>query len=116
MGHWLNSVAFQAPRAPFALCGTHKDELESADTQLIEANRLVHAYIEDMYIVKDGIMKNILQPPKEGTTSQWFFAVDSKSRKTVDGKVSDPVIIQLRDALQRAVALDDRQVTGFPLL
>ena len=114
MGHWLNSIAFQAPRAPFVLVGTHKDELESAHTQLTEAQRLVHAYIKDMHIAgEDGIIKNIRKPPKEGTTSPWFFAVDSKSRKVFDGKVSDPAIIQLRDALQEAVALDDRQVKGL---
>ena len=117
-GEWLNNIAFQAPDAPLVLVGTHKDELESAQTQLPEAQRLLHAYMKDMFVTgEEGILKN-LRRPTEGGQKQWFFAVDSKVREEVAAtrlKSSDEGIIGLRSAIHEAVMNDTREVKGLCL-
>jgi len=116
LGDWLNVVAFQAPSAPVILVGSHKDELESEDTQLREAQTLVRGHLEGMYIKQMGIIEQICQPPKKDNKLQWFFAVDSKSRETIAGKglqSSDPVMGQIRKALHQAVIKDNRKVKGL---
>ena len=115
-GEWLNNIAFQAPDAPLLLVGTHKDELQSAHTQLPEAQRLLHTYMKDMFVTGEGgILKNIRRPI-EGGKKQWFFAVDSKSRETISAtqvKSSDEGVSQLRSAIHEAVVTDSREVKGL---
>ena len=115
-GEWLNNIAFQAPDAPLLLVGTHKDELQSAHTQLPEAQRLLHTYMKDMFVTGEGgILKNIRRPT-EGGKKQWFFAVDSKSRETISAtqvKSSDEGVSQLRSAIHEAVVTDRREVKGL---
>ena len=114
-GEWLNTIAFQAPDAPLVLVGTHKDELESAHTQVPEAQRLLHEYMKDMFATgEEGILKN-LRRPTEGDQKQWFFAVDSKIREenaATGLKSSDEGIIGLRSAIHEAVMNDSRKVKG----
>ena len=115
-GKWLNSIAFQGPDAPLFIIGTHKDELESADEQLPEAQHLIHTYMKEMFVTgEEGITKNIRRPT-EGGQKQWFFAVDSKSRETIAAtqvKSSDEGVSQLRSAIHEAVVTDRREVKGL---
>ena len=115
-GKWLNSIAFQGPDAPLFIVGTHKDELESPDEKLPEAQQLIHKYMKDMFVTgEEGITKNIRRPT-EGGQKQWFFAVDSKSREAIaetELKSSDEGIINLRRAIQEAVQNDRRMVKGL---
>ena len=98
------------------IVGTHKDELESADEQLPEAQHLIHTYMKEMFVTgEEGITKNIRRPT-EGGQKQWFFAVDSKSREAIaetELKSSDEGIINLRRAIQEAVQTDRRLVKGL---
>ena len=115
-GEWLNNIAFQAPDAPLVLVGTHKDELKSPQTELPEAQRLLHAYMKDMFVAgEEGFLKNIRRPTEGG---QWFFAVDSKSREETAAtglKSNDEGIIGLRSAIHEAVLTDNRTVKGLCL-
>ena len=98
------------------LVGTHKDELDSEGTQLREARELIAEHLEGMYIKRMGIIEQICQPPKQNHKLQWFFAVDSTSRENIVGKglqCGDPVMGQIRSALQEAVKNDNRKVTGL---
>ena len=99
------------------LVGTHKDELESAQTQLPQAQRLLHDHMKGMFVTgENGILKN-LRRPTEGGQKQWFFPVDSKIREEISAtrlKSSDEGIIGLRSAIHEAVQNDTRKVKGLP--
>ena len=103
----------QAPGAPVLLVGTHKDELVDASAEkLSEAQAIIANHISDMNMAKKTEIIAHIQRPSE---RDWFFAVDSKSRKTIAGTVqcSDPTIGEIRSALDQVVAKDDRKVEGL---
>ena len=112
MAHWINTIAVKAPEAPVLLVGTHKDELEDADAELSQAQTLITEFLNKLHLAKH-IIPNLRRP----SVSEWFFAVDSKSRREAgaDGTVepSDPMIAKFRRTLEEAVANDDRKVTGW---
>ena len=112
MAHWINTIAVKAPEAPVLLVGTHKDELTDADAELSQAQTLLTDFVNNLSLAKN-IIPNIRKP----SASEWFFGVDSKSRRETgdDGAVecSDPMIAKFRRTLEEAVANDDRKVTGW---
>ena len=86
--------------------------------QIAKAQSLVGEYIAGMHM-RETIVNQIRRPQKDGSL-QWFFAVDSKSRETVAETVtgtgvrsSDPVIEEIRSALQNAIESDNRKVAGL---
>ena len=113
MAHWLNTIAVKAPEAPVLLVGTHKDELTDADAELSQAQTLLTDFLNKLPLAKKSIIPNLRRP----SGSEWFFAVDSKSRRETgaDGAVecSDIMIAKFRSTLEEAVTKDDRKVTGW---
>ena len=111
-GHWLNSIAVKAPEAPLLFVGTHKDELEDEPAALDQAQKILIEFLN--HIPLPGILKHIQQP----SDGKWFFAVDNKSRDTIAGggvRTSDLSVGEIRSALQKIVANDNRQVPGLSL-
>ena len=95
------------------LVGTHKDQVEDPHAALLgKAQELVAGYITDMHIAKETtISQHISKPAKR----KWFFAVDSRSRKTIAGKVrsSDGTLAEVRNEMKQVVKKDKRKVTGL---
>ena len=111
-GHWLNSIAVKAPEAPLLFVGTHKDELEDKPAALQEAQEILTNFLNRIRL--PGILKRIQQP----SDGKWFFAVDNKSRDTIAGggvRTSDLSVGEIRSALEKIVANDNRQVPGLSL-
>ena len=113
-GHWLNSIAVKAPEAPLLFVGTHKDELEDEPAALDQAQKILTDFLNRISISLPGIVERIQQP----SDGRWFFAVDNKSRDTIAGggvRTSDLSVGEIRSALQKIVANDNRQVPGLSL-
>ena len=113
-GHWLNSIAVKAPEAPLLFVGTHKDELEDEPAALDQAQKILTDFLNRISISLPGIVERIQQP----SDGRWFFAVDNKSRDTIAGggvRTSDLSVGEIRSALEKIVANDNRQVPGLSL-
>ena len=80
------------------------------DAKLREAQNLLQHLLNNIILAKK-IIPNIEKP----SDSEWFFAVDSKSRQhDSEGGVecSDPEIAKLRLALENVVEKDKREIKG----
>ena len=121
IGHWLNSVALEAPEAPVFLVGTHKDKLKKKlktvtfqgnkyrQKKLLQAQKILADFLPGMFVAKTTqIIQNLQRP----SAQEWFFAVDNKSRKW-SGHCKDLTIRNLRDKLQNVMMNDPRKVKGL---
>ena len=109
-GHWLNSIAVHAPKAPLLFVGTRKDELEDEHTALGQAQKILTEFLNGMPL--PDILKRIRRP----LDGRWFFAVDNKSRvTTAEGKLrcSDLSVGEIRSTVEEIVANDNRKVQGL---
>ena len=98
------------------LVGTHKDELNDEDADLEQAQHHMTDFLNQLYLAKkEGLVSNIQQATDANGKTQWFFAVDNKSREiTAEGKhiANDPAIEDIRVTLAKVVKADPRKVTG----
>ena len=102
--YWLNSLALHAKGAPILLVGTHKDQVKTD-----EEHRKISEMLRE--ILGDRLVEQVTPFAKENEEGLWFYPLDN----SISGGVIDPVVVELRQAIEVAANEDPEEYLERPI-
>ncbi|CAJ1409359.1 unnamed protein product [Effrenium voratum] len=105
--YWLNSLALHAKGAPVLLVGTHKDRVGTE-----AEHRAISARLAQLTGVLDQVQPYTMDG-SDGSNAEglWFFPIDN----SLSGTGSDPVVVELRKAIELAAHEDPEDYLHRPI-